>query len=80
MAEARRAGITLAIEADNLRLRAASAPDATLLARLREHKAEIIGVLACERCVDCAAGPGLLELGGYGASWWGTVKISVCGP
>lgn len=68
MRDATASGHTLSLEGDALRCRPTPGPE--LLAQLREHKAEIVGILRRQRCCDCAAEPGPVEIGGFGLNWW----------
>jgi len=63
LAEARAAGVTVRLEGGKVRLSAAAAPPAELLARLRRHRAELLGLLRREGCQRCGTpvswrGPG----------------------
>jgi hypothetical protein len=44
--QAEKAGIRLALNGDNLRLKSAAKPPPELLARLREHKLSIVAILS----------------------------------
>jgi hypothetical protein len=51
--EAQDAGVTLAAEGGQVRVSAAEAPSPELLARLRAHKAELLGLLTGDVCRRC---------------------------
>jgi hypothetical protein len=51
--EAQDAGVTLAAEGGQVRVSAAEAPSPELLARLRVHKAELLGLLTGDVCRRC---------------------------
>ena len=53
LAEARKAGVTLAVDGGSLRLSATNAPDPALIARLREAKSELTELLRGDRCRAC---------------------------
>ena len=73
-------GVGLSVRLDGGRLLAAANSPPELLARLREHKAEIVEILKSDRCRLVRRAPGLARPRGRRARRWLGGVHAVCRP